>query len=440
MIKPLSRRTVLRGLLGGAAVGVGLPMLEAMLGRKSAFAQTANGFPQRFGLFFWGNGALPDKFTPPDDGPGFTLSEQLMPFAPLRGKFSVVTGMRVLVPNVEPHFATAAGVLSGRPLLKAGTDYTFSGPSIDQFLAARIGQETRFASIECAAYPSNGLSFNGPNSQNPPESNPHALFDRIFGGGFRLPGSGAMVDPAIPVERSVLDALMGDVGRLQAKLGSGDKQRLEQHLEGLRAIEKRLRRLEEDPPNLAACAYPTEPSADYPEIEGRPQLREKNAIQAEILAMAMACDQTRVFSQFFTHPVSNVLFPGIAAGHHQLTHDEGGDQPQVNAINIQIMEAFVTFLQALDRIPEGTGTLLDNTVVMGTSDVAWGKTHSPEDYPIVLAGSAGGALKMDIHYRSPSGENASNVLLTLCRALGQDLPEFGAEQGLTRDGVSAVEA
>ena len=440
MMRPLSRRTLLRGLLGGAAVTVGLPFLEAMLGRRSAFAQTADGFPKRFGLFFWGNGALPTKFAPPDEGLGFTLSEQLMPFAPLKGKFSVVTGMRVLVPNVEPHFATAAGVLTGRPLYKAGTDYTFSGPSIDQVIAAGIGQETRFASLEVAAMPSSGLSFNGPNSQNPPESNPHALFDRVFGGGFRLPGAGTAVDPAIPAERSVLDALMSDVSGLQRKLGSTDRARLDQHLEGLRALEKRLRRLEEDPPNLAACAYPTEPAADYPEIEGRPQLREKNAVQAEIMAMALACDQTRVFSQFFTQPVANVLFPGIAAGHHQLTHDEGDGQPQVNAITIQIMQSFSDLLQALDRIPEGAGTLLDNTVVMGTSDVAWGNTHSPEDYPIVLAGSAGGALKMDVHYRSPSGENVSNVLLTVCRAMGMDLPEFGAEQGLTRQSVSAVEA
>ena len=104
------------------------------------------------------------------------------------------------------------------------------------------------------------------------------------------------------------------------------------------------------------------------------------------------------------------------------------------------MQSFSDLLQALDRIPEGAGTLLDNTVVMGTSDVAWGNTHSPEDYPIVLAGSAGGALKMDVHYRSPSGENVSNVLLTVCRAMGMDLPEFGAEQGLTRQSVSAVEA
>ncbi|MCK6573567.1 DUF1552 domain-containing protein [Myxococcota bacterium] len=439
-MKPLSRRTVLRGLLGGAAVTVGLPLLEAMLGRGRAFAQDAGGFPKRFGLFFWGNGVLPEKFVPPNEGRGFTLSEQLVPFAPLKGKFSIVSGMRILVPNVEPHFATAAGMLSGRPLFKSGNDYTFDGPSIDQVIAAGIGQETRFSSLESAALPSRGLSFNGPNSQNPPEAEPAALFARIFGGGFRLPGDGAMVDPAIPVERSVLDALMGDVARLQGRLGASDRQRLEQHLDGLRAIEKRLRRLEEDPPNLAACAYPTEPLPAYPDIEGRPQLREKNRIQAEILAMALACDQTRVFSQFYTHPVNNVLFPGIPAGHHQLTHDEPGDQPQVNAITIQCMEAFAEFLQALDAIPEGDGTLLDHTVVLGTSDVAWGKTHSPEDFPVVLAGSAGGALAMDVHYRSPSGESASNVLLTLCRAMGMDLPAFGAGEGYTTTSVSAVEA
>lgn len=440
-MRALSRRTLLRGLVGGAAVTVGLPWLEAMTGKVARAQQGASGFPKRFGIFCWGNGVIPIRWNPPTEGADFQLSEQLQPLAAHKRKICVVSGTRVLVPNIEPHFATAAGALSGRPIIKVGNDWTFSGPTIDQILARVLGAETRFASIETGVVSGEGLSYNGPNSVNPPETSPRALFDRIFGGRFRLPGEGGQVDPAIPLQRSVLDAVMDDLRRVQGVVGANDRIRLEQHFEGVRALERRLARLEEDPPNLAACAYPAEPLAEYPDVEGRPQIAERNRAMAETLAMAFACDQTRVFSHFLTRPVSNVLFPGAASGHHQLTHDEVGDlQPQVHAIVLQCLEAFAVFLDALDRIPEGDGTLLDHSLILGTTDVSWGKIHSPDDFPIVLAGGADGGIKRDFHYRSPSGETTSKVLLSISRAMGLDLPSIGADEGATSDSLGAIEA
>jgi hypothetical protein len=437
-MRRLSRRTLLRGLLGGAAVTVGLPWLEIFL--PTARAASDGGFPRRFGLFFWGNGIIPSRWTPEGTGKDYTLSDQLMPLAPFRDQLTVVTGMRVAVPNVEPHFATAAGFLSGRPIQKNGSDHTFAGPSIDQIIAEAVGGETRFASLELGAKPGSGMSHVGPNAVNPPETSPFALFERVFGGGFTLPGDTPKVDPTLALRRSVLDAVMGDIERVQGQLGAEDAARLEAHLDGVRALEKRLAKLEEDPPNLAACALPATPKADYPDIDGRPQLRAKNEILSEITAFALACDQTRVFSNWFTAPVNNNLFEGAASGHHQLTHDEPGDQPQVHAITLQCIEAFAAQIAALAGIKEGDGTLLDHMVVLGTSDVSLAKTHSPEEFPIALVGSLGGRLHPGIHYRSPAGENASKVPLTIARAMGIDLASFGDAEGYDDTGLGAIEA
>ncbi len=444
----VSRRTLLRGLLGGAVATVALPPLEAFLDAHGerylgqAFAAGGDdGFPRRFGLFFWGNGMLPERWTPAGEGTGaaWTLSEQLAPLQALKSKLAVVTGTRLGIPNAVPHYAGAAGILSGRPVVVQGQDETFGGPSIDQIMADKLGETTRFRSLELGIE-GHGLSYNGPNSQNPVEKSPLAVFERLFGVGFTLPGETPIVDPSLGLRRSVLDAVSEDAKRLQLLVGKADQDRLDAHYEAIRSLEKRLATLEEDPPDLAACALPTKPLPEYPNIEGRPQLALRNTVMAELAAMALACDQTRVVSQWLTHPVSNVLFQGASAGHHQLTHDEPGSQPEVHAITVQCVEMLRDFLLALDKVQEGAGTLLDHMVVLGCSEVSLGKTHSLEEMPIVLAGSCGGKLQTDLHYRSQGGENTSKVLMSLTRACGLDLPTFGAAGGEVKDGLGAIEA
>jgi len=429
-------------MLGGSLVTLGLPALEIFLNEHgTAYAEDgpSGAFPRRFGLFFWGNGMLPPRWNPEQDGDTWELSEQLQPLASVKDYVSVVTGTRVGIPNTKPHLSGAAGILTGVPLVNPYDNFTFGGASVDQIIAAKTGELTRFPSIEFGAEPGDGLSYNGPNSKNPPETSPLALFERIFGGSFQLPGEGPIVDPTLALRRSILDAVLEDVKRLQLEVGAQDKVRLEQHLEGIRGLEKRLARMQEDPPNMEACAYPTQPEAEYPEIEGRPQLHEKNKVMSDIIAMALACDQTRVFSNFFTYPVSNHLFPEATAGHHQLTHDEPGDQPEVNKITIHCVQALAYQIEALKNIQEGSATLLDSCMVLGTSDTSEGKVHSTDDYPLVLAGGCGGKIKTNYHYRSLGAENSSKVMLSICRAMGLDLPSYGAEGGYTTDGLSEIE-
>ena len=433
------RRRFLRGVLaGGAAVTVGLPGLDVFLPSRGARAD-GGAFPPRFVLFFWGNGAHPDRWVPDETGPDYALSPQLAPLASVKDVITVVSGCDVKVPNLYPHGSGEKGILSGAPVFKDGEVETFAGPTIDQLIAAEIGGETRFRSIEFGAEGGH-LSYSGPHRPNPTENSPHALFERLFGEGFRAPGDAGVVDPKIALRRSVLDAVISDAQALERRLGAADKRRLEAHLDGVRAIELRLARLEADPPQRLACVRPDGPMGDFDPVDGRAQVLAKNRVMCDMIAMALACDQTRVASNFITQPVNNILFEGATAGHHQLTHDEPAEQPQVDAIVKTLVGEMAYFIDALRAIPEGDGTLLDNCAFMATSEVSYGRTHSLDEMPIVLAGRAGGTLRTGFHYRSPSRENASKVHVTLMRALGIVTPGFGADEGFASDGIGALEA
>jgi hypothetical protein len=438
----LSRRSVLRGLARGALVSVALPPLEAMF-NSSGTAYACDGvLPVRFGLWFWGNGNLPPRWTPDGTGQGdaWSLSEQLMPLAHIKHKLCVVSGMACKVPNTAPHFSGAAGILSASALESTGDDSTFAGPSIDQVIADGIGGSSIFKSVQTAATDCTGHSYNGPNSRNAAETDPYAFYARLFGDTFVEPGEDGIVDPRLGLRRSVLDAVMGDIAALDSRLGSADKVRLEQHLDGVRELEQRLAILEENPPDLEACLRPGAPAEDYADVDARPRVAARNQVMSEMLAMALACDQTRVFAHFLTDPVSDVLFEGASAGHHDLTHNEGGEQPQVNDITVSIIEQLGVTLAALDAIEEGDGTLLDHCAVFATSEVSLGQTHSIEEMPIVIAGSACGYYQQDVHHRSFSTDNATKVLVGLQRSVGMSVSSFGVEDAAATTSLTEIEA
>jgi len=433
----LDRRTVLRGLLGGAAVTVALPPLEAMLNVNGTAFADGTALPRRFVLYFWANGMIPDEFTPIGVGEGdaWQLSPELAPLADVKSKLSVVTGMQVKVPNRIPHWSGAAGLLTGIDPIGEEGDWTWAGPSIDQVFAQEIGGETRFRSLEVGMRSGGGVSFNGPNNRNPSEDSPRAFYDRIFGTGFVAPGEDPIIDPTIGLRRSVLDAVMEQTADLEGRVGTADKQRLDQHLSGIRDLETRLQRMEEDPPNLASCSRPDEPPAD----DSFTDLLDKGRLMADLAIMALACDQTRVLSYTFTGPVDNYVYPGIDDGHHQLTHNEIAPQPQVDAIVKQIMGELGGFVGKLDSVVEGDGTLLDNLAMLGTSGLSLGRTHSLDEYPLIVAGGACGFLKQGVHYRSETRENASKVMLSLQRAMGLTRASYGEGDAFTDEWVAEIE-
>ncbi len=445
----LDRRTLLRGLLGGAVVTIGLPALEifhdppmrALAGRARADCGV---FPRRFGIWFWGNGALPSKFIPETTGPDYALSEQLMPLAALRSKFTVLSGLDVRTPNTDPHGSGPAGLLVGDNITVGEPGVartgTVIGPTLDQIVAQAIGDQTRFPSLEVGVQrATSGLSYSGPYAMNPPETSPAALFERIFGAGFRAPGETGGPDPRLALRQSVLDVVRGQAATLGTRLGSADRARLDQHLEGIRAIELQIARLSSDPPDYAACMRPDAPM-DLPDVEGRQQLSATNRLISDLVVMALACDQTRVFTNMYSQPVNNMLFPGATSGHHQLTHDEPDPQGEVNMIVGAIMQDLAYFLGRMDAVVEGDGTLLDHSAILCTTDVSYGRTHTLEDYPLIVAGSACGALRTGVHWRSPAPDNACKLSLTLLRTMLDGLPaSFGQNAGYTEDSLGAIE-
>ncbi len=439
MARLLSRRTLLRGALGGVAVGLGLPMLEMFVDRHGEALASGDAFPRRFGVWFWGNGVGPNpaNWVPTGSGATWELSPILAPLAPVKDLITVVSGLKVLTPNDHPHGTGPAGVLTGGRL---GADGNMAGATLDQQIADAIGGATINRSLEVSVdRVDSSQSYSGAGKSNPPESSPAALFDRLFGPTFRLPGDDAGVDPRLALRRSVLDAVVLDAKSVRARLGASDQARLDQHLDGIRTLEQKISLLEAGPPKLDACRRPDAPLADYPDLDGRPQISAVSRVMSDLVALSLACDQQRVFSFQLSHPVNNLLYPRAVAGHHQLTHDELGDQPMVQDILRQILDEATYFIQALARVQEGAATLLDHSAVLCMTDCSNGKSHAIDEYPLFVAGSAGGALVPGRHLR-PVGDNASKLGFSLLRAFGVTLGSWGSAEGLVSSGIAGLEA
>ena len=455
----LNRRTVLRGALGGVGISVGLPPLEAMFNANgTAYAQSNAAIPKRLGLFFWGNGVKLDRWVPGTTGAGWTPSPSLQPFATagVKDYVNVVTGMNIKSGNERGHHSGLTGIMSGAALIAEphpNSNYvsTYSQPSIDQVAAGVIGTTTRFKSLEVGVSKKvvdgegttlHYLSHNGPDSFNPPEYNPVNVFNRLFGTDFVPPMGGTpVVDVSKTLRKSVLDAVLADMNTLKGRVGATDKIRLDSHMNNVRSLENRLVSATPTlPPGSTACVRPAQPTK--PSTSGGEPIKATNKAMSDLIAMALACDQTRVFSVMFSGSVGYTVFSdiGITTGHHDLTHDEAGDQPQVQASTVYTMEQFAVLLAALKAIPEGAGNLLDSCAILASSDTADGRDHSITNYPILIAGSAGGKLKYpSVHYKS-NGENTTMVLLSILRSVGLSLTEFGTGGGRVTASCTAIEA
>lgn len=453
----IPRRTFLRGALSGVAVGIGLPILEAMLNRGGTAHADGTALPRRLGIFFWGNGVHPDRWRPTTIGPDWMPGEQLVPLAPLKSRVTVVTGMNNPAPEGDGHGSGAAALLTGwgfKTISATPKNLAPTQESIDQVAAKKIGTTTAFKSLELRitrrVHKSEGLlygyvSFSGPSAPNEPEGDPVNLYNRIFADFKPSPGTPPPVDATVALRKSVLDAVLADIQSLRGRVGASDRARLEQHFEGIRAIETRLEQMK--PSGMAppmSCIPPSMP-APFSDTGPQEQLAARMKVMSELLAMALACDRTRVFTIQFTGSVAVTVYPipGFSTHQHQLSHEEPGNQPLMHQSILYTMKEFGTLVSALDAHSEATGgTLLDTCAVLATSDCAEGRSHIQTDYPILIAGGARGKLRMGIHHRS-NGESTNKVLFSLLNAVGCNLTEFG-EKSAIRDisvtsGLSAIE-
>ncbi len=444
--KALNRRQMLRGMLGGSAITIALPILEGMLNEHGeAFAQ-GEAIPTRFGLWFWGNGVRPEHWIPQGVGQGaaWQLSEELLPLQNHKAKLSALSGYTIRT-GTHPHHAGMTGVMTGKPLHQVGVTRdtivsTFDGPSLDMIAAAQLEGQTPFRSLEVGVTRFRGtdegttfqhLSHNGPNNPNPSEYDPRTVFNRLF------VGNNSVND--LETRRSVLDAVMGQFSKLRPKLGANDRRRLDQHFESIRSLE---RRLASEP---IVCALPNEPNT-YPDLNGQEQINAKNEVMSELVALALACDLTRVFSIQFSTCGSGVIVheAGATDGLHRTTHDEPmsgnpATQPIVHAATIYTMSQLAIFLDKLDQSPVGSGTLLDHCAIACTTEHTDGRLHRYEDFPFLIAGLGGGRLRGDVHHRGSGQESITQAGLTTLRAAGLNLPSFGSADGYTEQSISALE-
>ena len=433
---PLSRRTLLRGLMRGTAVGIALPALEAMTGRGVAHAQAS---PDRFGVWFWGNGVKADRWVPTTTGAGWTPNEATAPLLPVRDYVSVVSGCEIKTAT-HPHHSGMTGILTGQRYHQLGTvrdtiATTFAGQSVDQIAADAFEGLSPFRSLELGVTRFRGtdegstfqhLSHNGPNNFNASEYSPRRVYERLFG---------VPADPQLNLVRaSVLDAVGGQVGQLSRRLGHADQLRLEQHLDSLRTLETRLEA------DIGACTF-GDPVTDIPDVEGLEQIAEKSRVMSSLLALALACDLTRVFSVQYSTCGSGVIFweAGATDGLHSTCHTEANPQPIVHAATTLTMGHLAEFLQTLIDTPEGDGNLLDRCSILCTSELTDGYTHSNADFPLLVAGLGNGRLRGGTHYRSSSAENTSHGVLTALRGAGVAATGFGADDGYVETTISALE-
>lgn len=428
--RSLSRRTVLRGTLMGGAVMLHLPLLEVMLNTHGTALANGEALPRRFAVWFYGNGVKLDRWIPDGEGTNYTLSAELEAMADLQGDITVVSGTRCPVDG-QVHHSGQAGMLSGDTIdLMANDASTFRAKSVDVLISEEWAGDAAFDLVNLAIYRDpryeigtpGHISYNG-TGFNPNEVDPGALYDRLFAG--IVPDEPDPVDSStrVAARSRALDSVLEDFGDLNAGLGHADQARLEQHMDGLRDLQRRIEEFEVG--GAGGCAPPERPTFSE-EANDDTRIGEKNAIMSELVAQAFACDLTRVAS-IMHHTWYSPAFREIDIGtqQHGLTHDEPGDQPLVHATATFVMSNLATFIRSLKAIPEGAGTVLDNSVVYAVTDVAEGQTHSKDDMPIVLAGGAGGRLRQGLHVRA-TDTSSFRVMVSLFHALELDIPSFGA--------------
>jgi hypothetical protein len=454
-IKPLDRRTVLRGMLAtGASVAIPLPLLEAMLNSNgTALAQSNAALSPLYVTWFFGNGTLPGKWKPSATGTGaaWQLSPQLQPLAGHKPYLTVISGLegKAQVAGVE-HPTGSSAATTGAGL----NGNSVRAKSIDQVVADLIAEGSSNRSIEIGVTPAtpNGpqdslhtVSHKGPNSRLLPEYDPKAVFNRLFSDPVAPPPDAGTEDPEAAlngVKRSVLDSVIDDGTKLQASLGAADRMRIEEHLDAIRAIEDRLNAPDGGGMPTAECSTVEEPTVGKDMRSEAPP--EVNTAMAKLAVLALACEKTRVLTYTFSLPAAHVYYrhlPNLDADFHDtVCHMDAGtesDQPRVDTGVLYAMKCLNEFLDNMKNTPHGAGNLLDQTLVYVTSDCAWGKIHTKKEWPVLLAGKAGGRLAGDQHVNFPD-QNLSRALLTVAQIMGSTQTTFGLDVGLAESPLPGI--
>lgn len=426
--------------MGGACLA--LPWLESLAGCDTDSGprpQLRSGGPRRFVVFWTPNGTLLEHWRPTGSPDSYKLSPILAPLEPHRPDILILDGVDALSAYEGPGDAHQKG--AGQSLtcteLQEGDfpgdgDGGFTagwadGISVDQAIADAIGEGTRFRSLEFGVGVEGStvfsrISYRGPGQPIPPENDPQAAFTRIF--------KDLAADPKVQTRRSaerhlVLDAVIADYEKLLPRLGAADRLKLDAHLAAVRDLEMRL-----DSDNVigGSCA---EPELDkVPDPWSTANIPATGKLQMDLLAMALACDLTRVGSIMWTRSATKTPFPwlDIPEGHHELAHRGDNDldaQAKLVQINTWYAEQFAYLIAKLKSIPEGDGSVLDSTLLIWANEHSRGNNHDRYNVPYVVAGKAGGAV-LPGRWLQLAGEVPHNNLWVGCmQAMGLDVKTFG---------------
>ena len=401
--KHVSRRMVLKGV--GAAIA--LPLLDAMNPAATAWAQTpAGSTPKRFAFVGFPHGAIMDRWSPKDTGTGYTMSPILEPLAPFRQHLTIVSGLRNKPGETpEPHqYIESTWLSCVKPWDRGkGTD---AGVTADQLAVRHIGQETLLPSLELTtSQQSAQMAWRTPRQPLPQESNPRAVFQKLFG-----QGDTDAERAAIRRESgSILDRVQGQAARLQASLGVQDRIIVSDYLDSVREIERRVE-----------IASKKDWSAlDIPEAPvGTPgDLTEHFKLMFDLMALAFQADITRVITFSMDHEASMRTYTNlsIAEGFHPLSHhgNNAGKMDKLVQIQRYHTEVFASFVERLSKAKEAGGTVLDHATILYGSNMSNSNLHNNDPLPSAILGHANGRIKGGQHLKYPQDSRLADLLVTL---------------------------
>ena len=440
----LTRRSMLRGIMAGAAVSVSLPFLDMVLNESgTAFAATGQPLPARFGTWFWGLGVDPGIFKPKTVGPLGELPPQLHALEKVKNYINVFTNFDVLTdgaPNIC-HYTGWVALRTGSPPAGRGS---LPGASLDTAITDTIGGGTRFRSLQMAATgaPRDSLSFLSADAVNPPEISAVELYRKIFGPDFQDPNSPSFTpNPRIMMHKSVLSAVTDQRKDLERTLGAADKARLDQYFTSVREIENRLALQLEKPPAAPMCKRPAEPK-DVPVGLDVTLVQARHRAMTDLLAMALVCNQTKVFNMVYSDSGSSLTRKGLDKTHHAFTHEEPvnaekGFQIHSSAFVDDAMTEWGYFVEKMAATQEGDGSLLDRMLVYAHSDCEIAKVHSLASVPMFTAGKLNGKVKAGLHVEGKA-QAGTRLGFTVQRLMGVPVGSWGTKSMTAQQEIGEI--
>ncbi|MED5586097.1 MAG: DUF1552 domain-containing protein [Verrucomicrobiota bacterium] len=419
----ISRRSVIRG----AGATLALPMLEIMGGRSRARSSAAG--PVRAAFFYVPNGVVQRSWHPDATGRDYQLSPTLKPLEPVREKVTVLTNLdRVKVAGTDGHAqAGACWLSSAAPDELSPAGYPLK-KTIDQIIAAEVGKQTAFRSLElsCNPYEDNresiyfdNISWYGHGHVARSLRDPKEVFNRLF----------SVKDHV--ANKSVLDVVLDDARSLEHELGRGDRDKLGEYLESVRTVEKQIERVakrqnEIDGLKIAPPVKPWQAMSRSEFIQ----------VMGDLMILALRCDLTRVATvmsspERWGSPLTVHGLFNKPVDHHGMTHGQGNARvrSELESLDRFHVEQFATLVAKMDKIEEGEGTLLDNMIFTFGSGISDGSLHVYTDLPTVVAGRAGGALDAGRHVKSAQGTPIANLWLSMAQMMGLGLDRIGDSTG-----------